>query len=244
MSIQPDAAYTEWKSWDTVAFGHLSRIDAAYYEAEIGRGRPVGSLSVLEIGFGHGAFMAYARQRKWQVTGIEINAVEMKAAARSGYRVFGAIDEIPVDERFDLVVAFDVLEHLDVEQMLDLLAKLHTRLTPIGRFIARFPNGDSPFGLPNQHGDMTHRTVVTRSKLTQIAAQAGFSVASYRGERTPILCGHGGFMVQRLISVPLRATIDVLVNAIFLPTKRVPFSAQNAVAVMAPSSALSGKSSA
>jgi hypothetical protein len=34
-----------------------------------------------------------------------------------------------------------------------------------GVFIARFPNGDSPFGLANQNGDLTHVTAIGSEKF-------------------------------------------------------------------------------
>jgi SAM-dependent methyltransferase len=233
MPSSPDANYTLWKSWDSTQFGHISRLDRAYFDAEFRFVPQSAELSVLEIGFGHGAFMSYARVlRQWQVTGIEINSIELEAAARAGYHVLRSIDELNPEERFDLVVAFDVFEHLEVEQLNALLAKIASRLASGGRLLARFPNGDSPFGLSNQHGDHTHRTVITRSKLTQLALPAGLVIETYRGEKTPVLCGHPKFMLQRCVSNPVRALLDVMVAALFLPTKRTPFSAQNAVAVL------------
>jgi SAM-dependent methyltransferase len=228
-----DANYSLWKSWDATEFGYISRLDRAYFDAEFRFMPQRAKVSALEIGFGHGAFMSYARtKRQWQITGIEINSIELKAAASAGYRVLHSIDDLPPAERFDLIVAFDVFEHLDVETLSVLLAKIAHRLAPGGRLLARFPNGDSPFGLSNQHGDHTHRIVITRSKLTQLAIPAGLIIETYRGEKTPVLCGQPMFMLQRCIANPMRAFLDVMVGALFLPTKHIPFSAQNAVAVL------------
>lgn len=208
-------------------------MDQAYFDAEFRFVPQRAKVSALEIGFGHGAFMSYARtKRQWQITGIEINSIEMEAAAGAGYRVLRSIDELPSTEHFDLIVAFDVFEHLDVEMLIALLAKIARKLAPGGRLLARFPNGDSPFGLSNQHGDHTHRTVITRSKLSQLALPAGLVIETYRGEKTPVLCGQPMFMLQRCIANPVRAFLDMVIAALFLPTKRIPYSAQNAVAVL------------
>jgi SAM-dependent methyltransferase len=228
-----DANYTVWKSWDSTQFGHISRLDQAYFDAEFRFVPQRAKVSVLEIGFGHGAFMSYARtKRQWQITGIEINNIEMEAAASADYRVVRSIDDLPSAECFDLIVAFDVFEHLEVEVLSALLVKIARRLAPRGYLLARFPNGDSPFGLSNQHGDHTHKTVITRSKLTQLALPAGLVIETYRGEKAPVLCGQPMFMLQRCIANPVRAFLDVVIAALFLPTKRIPYSAQNAVAVL------------
>ena len=49
-------------------------------------------------------------------------------------------------DNYDLIVAFDVLEHIPQED-LPSFKKVQRLLKEDGSFIARFPNCDSPFGL-------------------------------------------------------------------------------------------------
>jgi len=77
---------------------------------------------------------------------------------------------------FDAVVAFDVLEHLPKELLLDYFKAINSRLKVEGRVIVRFPNGQSPFGTYAQHGDITHQTALTGRLLDQVTSKAGFSM--------------------------------------------------------------------
>ena len=43
----------------------------------------------------------------------------------------------------------------------------------------RVPNGESPFGRQNQHGDLTHQTTLGLSKFRQIASRCGLQVVWY-----------------------------------------------------------------
>ena len=74
----PYSGYVEWKRWDG-AFETADK-EARYFTAEF-RDITLRGKRVLEIGFGNGGFLAWARTQGADVSGIEINA-EMRDAAR------------------------------------------------------------------------------------------------------------------------------------------------------------------
>jgi 2-polyprenyl-3-methyl-5-hydroxy-6-metoxy-1,4-benzoquinol methylase len=80
------------------------------------------------------------------------------------------------NERFDLVVAFDVLEHWDKPTLVASLTQFAGLLNADGQVLARFPNGQSPFGRVHQYGDLTHQTVLSASSILQLANMTNFAV--------------------------------------------------------------------
>lgn len=74
-----------------------------------------GAGSLLEIGPGSGAFLNYARNAGWRVTGLEASQyASQKAAARYGLDIrCGTLESVDLDsEQFDMVHMSHVLEHM------------------------------------------------------------------------------------------------------------------------------------
>jgi len=60
------------------------------------------------------------------------------------------------DKVYDVICAFDLLEHFHKDELLDLLGLIHSRLTLGGIFVFRTPNGEGPFVGRYRYGDFTH----------------------------------------------------------------------------------------
>lgn len=136
--------------------------------------------SVLEIGFGEGRFLDWARGYGCDSAGIETNSAYVASAALRGHRVVcgDAASQENLGGQFDFIVAFDVLEHLTLAQLVRTLQAVSRALKPEGVFLARFPNGASPFSNPYQHGDFTHVNVLSPARLTQLEPLVGLKVVS------------------------------------------------------------------
>ncbi len=132
---------------------------------------------MLEIGFGNGTFLKYAQQKEWDVYGTEINNELVGIAKESGFNVRQSKTVACFkDNTFDLVLAFDVLEHIPQDNLLDFLIEVKRVLKNGGFFIARFPNGDSPFGLKIQNGDVTHITSIGSGKVYYLGTATNMKV--------------------------------------------------------------------
>src|SRR5579872_5167424 len=111
------AGYRDWKHWQD--FGKLSTVDARYFRRELRKLPPLSGMRVLEVGFGNGNFLAFARDQGAEVCGTEMIPELAALATRAGFKVLGE-QEVFADkglaDSFDLVVAFDVIEHLDKEE--------------------------------------------------------------------------------------------------------------------------------
>jgi SAM-dependent methyltransferase len=160
-----DQLYPAWKGWDR-PFSYTPD-EAAYFAGET-RDLAIAGVDVLDIGFGSGAFLAWARDAGARIAGIEINCVLQQAARRAGVELLSSRLEEAAREhpaRFDTIVAFDVFEHIAREDLATSLRATSLMLKPGGRLALRFPNGQSPFGLASQHGDPTHRTALSKALL-------------------------------------------------------------------------------
>jgi len=221
--------YLGWKKWDRAAFGSLTKSERAYFSAEIkrsGRTFPKGA-NVLEVGFGNGSFLAFAREREWDVFGTEVNEDLVAAARKNGFDAAHSADlsALP-DDSFDLIVAFDVLEHMPHDAIVDFMLDAKRVLKPGGHFIARCPNGDSPFGLVNQNGDVTHMTSIGRGKARYFATRTDLDLISLGGEAEPIWGASALDMAQRAIGLPIKAMVNVCTNAIIYKSN-VAFCSKN-----------------
>lgn len=177
--------YSEWKSW--TKFFQYSADDASYFERELG-GVELRGRRLLEIGFGEGRFLGWARDRGAIIEGIERDASALAAASKEGITL---IDGDPGQHsktmrgRYAVIAAFDVFEHLTLTQIEDYLAAAAQLLEPGGTLILRYPNGQSPFGLPQQHGDVTHITALSRAKIDQLASRFGLETIRYGAAAIP-----------------------------------------------------------
>lgn len=235
MNTSRDDDYLAWKGWDDISsFGTLARGDSQYFARELResvRGRQVHD--VLEVGFGNGAFLAYARSQGWRVVGTELLPHLVQAARDAGFESLPAADLDALDgEGFDLIVAFDVFEHIPPDESVEFLATLARKLRTGGAILLRFPNADSWVGNAFQNGDPTHVNAVGVLKLFYYAQAVGLAVRTYRavsrrGFSTSIV--HG---VHRLISAPLIAISSAIKKAMYLPGLPVVLSTANVVSVL------------
>jgi len=173
------AGYENWKNWTKPFQPPAGQV--AYFEGEC-RDLNIAYADVFEIGFGEGLFLAWAKGRGARVFGAEINAAMKVEAEKFGVALLPADFEIVASDhaaRFDTIAAFDVYEHLSFDALSAKLRACESMLKPGGRLILRFPNGQSPFGLPTQHGDPTHILALSHAVLEPLIKSTGFEVVRY-----------------------------------------------------------------
>ncbi len=222
-------SYSRFKGWHQSEFGQFKSHWAAYYNKEIAmclkqsRSETGQNLKILEIGYGNGSFMGWAKSEGHSVFGVEIESEQLDRARSNGFVVGCSVNEIAqmLDEKdFDGIVAFDVFEHLQYSELKDLLAQIDTVLKPGGWILARFPNGDSPFGRINQNGDLTHKIAIGTTAVEQIASLKGYSVLSITDKTYPIR-GQSFVRIlvqsfQHCVQVLFEAPIQILLNFYYL----------------------------
>lgn len=140
---------------------------------------------VVDVGCGQGGLVREILAAGYTHTeGVDVSPEQVEIAHRSGLTQVRLGDLHDLAGRaagdYDAVIATDVLEHLDKEEVLRTFDSVFTALRPGGCFIARVPNAGSPFGGAIRYGDFTHETWFTERSIRQLANAAGFSdVAAY-----------------------------------------------------------------
>lgn len=226
-----DEQYLRWKGWDPDAFARLDPRQAADFRAMLrkaGANLPVAS-PVLEIGFGNGMFLEYGRRQQWTMQGTEANAGLVERARRDG---FAATQSETLSgfagEQFALVAAFDVMEHIPLAALPAFLCDVRRVLRPGGIFLARFPNGDSPFGRHIQNGDVTHQTCIGSIRGRYLATQTGFDI-NYLGMEPQALLAGRAHTPHRMLALPIKMLMNAFLNLIFSPRDPLPFCSPNLV---------------
>ena len=165
---------------------------------------------LLEVGFGEGCLLDWAKARGYQVSGNDILPSMVEAARNRGLDArLGELKAGDFPERsFDWIVAMDVLEHLTTDQIIAHLTLFRALLKPGGKVIARFPNGASPFFGVHHYGDVTHLTPLSPESLGQLAARAGMTVSCELRLR-PYPPGLGA-KAKRWLSYRARDVIELL----------------------------------
>jgi SAM-dependent methyltransferase len=151
------------------------------------------SLDVLEVGSGTGVVSrAFAEFGRANVTGVEASLLHHTEAC--GYKNVKWINQDLVEylterpSQYDIIVAFDVLEHLPLDvlcQSLDLIAE---RLRPGGLLLVHLPNAAAVYGAKVRYSDLTHFHAFTRESLTHLFRNANLEPVSF-SEESPVVHG-------------------------------------------------------
>lgn len=214
--------YVAFKGW-----GEEGRDSADEFATLLGFSRKIAPYRLLEIGFGRGDLLDWARAQGIETHGVEIIPELVKRAQERGHSVSASgLGQLRTGD-FDVVVAVDVLEHFTLAELQDFLTQVRRVLCPDGVFIARFPNGQSPFSGLFQHGDLTHTLQLTPNALRQLAAPAGLSLGGAYNCR-PL--GRGFTTLKRRLAYLVRDFVETIVGYVYFG-HRIPLD-PNVVAVL------------
>ena len=144
---------------------------------------PIGENRMLDVGCGAGELLAGHRDLGWSVCGIEPSAKAAAVCRARGLDVHvGTILDAPfaVDERFDVIIASHVIEH--VREPVVFLRRASELLAPDGRIVLTTPNvrsagfwlyGADWFALDPPR----HLYLFEPRSLARLAAASGLAVA-------------------------------------------------------------------
>ncbi len=143
---------------------------------------------LLELGFGGGGFLTLAA-RHFDSTGIDHSARRVsRIQSLLNRRISVRRGEIEQEDlgrdHFDVVAAFNILEHLHHPD--DTVRKIHAGLRDTGILIGSVPNNQLLFGkistLLTNIGDRTHISTYAPARWQQIFREAGFRQIIFFGE--------------------------------------------------------------
>lgn len=153
---------------------------------------------MLELGSGEGAF-AVRLASAYDYVGVEPDDVAFaKARARLSElgrgTVVHSLDELDPQRRFDLVCAFEVLEHIDDDA--GALASWRDRLEPRGWLLLSVPAGERRYGAADLRAG--HYRRYGPDRLAKVLGDAGFVVV--RIERVGLPLGYALETLRHLIA--------------------------------------------
>jgi 2-polyprenyl-3-methyl-5-hydroxy-6-metoxy-1,4-benzoquinol methylase len=156
---------------------------------------------VIDFGCASGYFAKLLVDEKCAVTGVELNPDAAKMAEKYCQKVIVAdldakkVEDVVGDERFDVAVFGDVLEHL--KYPLDVLKSVKNVLTPEGFVVASIPNiAHGSVRLALLEGkfeyaelgllDNTHLRFFTHASIQELFGDAGFCIEAEKYTFLPI----------------------------------------------------------
>lgn len=161
--------------------------------------RPSSSSMLLDLGCGHGDFLAFARQAGWQALGLDFDIRAVAAARARGIEVMhGGLEVLGDDarDRYDYITLSHVIEH--VYHPVETLRQVHRLLRPGGLAWIETPNIDA---LGHRHFGRhwrgleapRHLVLFSVRAMKQSLRDAGFERVRlrYRGPMVPLLHAEG-----------------------------------------------------
>jgi len=191
--------YVAWKKWNRNNFGKINLGGRFYFDQFFNKYKLLSNQKViLEVGFGNGELLGYLKSLNHVLIGVETNSVLTSLAIENGYDAFVGLAwklKALENKKFDLILAFDVIEHMGLVDLESFFSWAAIHLSDKGKLVLRFPEGASPFGLAYQHGDFTHISTLTKNKLNSLCNGKGMNLLSYDDEylRSDKLCSFGLF---------------------------------------------------
>ena len=138
--------------------------------------------NVLDIGCGVGNFVAYLSAKGFnRITGVDSSKEEITICQDNIKDVDFILDSIEnylkrTDQYFDIISVFSLLEHIEKEDMVDLMKLIKSKIKKNGVLIFSTPNMGTLFGNTNgRYNDFTHTMGFTESSLKQLLLLAGFN---------------------------------------------------------------------
>lgn len=204
MSPEPQRDTQDWtqRLYDSyVSSGHAGKIGEnpedtfrprqAYINHIIKRHFPPSrTAKILDIGCGHGAFLYFLSKAGFMnAHGIDISPEQITEAAKLGIANVSCESAVNYlqkiqDAQLDVVLLFDILEHLDGPDLLQLLDEVYRVLCRGGLCLIHVPNGEGIFGMGVRWGDLTHSWAFTQGSARQMLLATGFSHIESFEERT------------------------------------------------------------
>ncbi|OQY75517.1 MAG: hypothetical protein B6D44_01225 [Ignavibacteriales bacterium UTCHB2] len=145
---------------------------------------------ILDAGCGYGGFVFWLQELGYKdSTGVDLSQELISIGKSVGIKnilrrdIFEQLKEN--ENKYDLIICRDVLEHLTKDQVFEIFGLFFNSLKLSGKLILQVPNGFSPNYSKIFYGDVTHETLFSEAILNQISLATGFKNLSIK-EVTPV----------------------------------------------------------
>ncbi|MCX6193032.1 MAG: class I SAM-dependent methyltransferase [Cytophagales bacterium] len=144
-----------------------------------------GAKELLDIGCGNGHFLAAAKDKGWNITGLELDQeTAARAAKLTGLPIAPSLKEIEPEKQFQVITLWHVLEHVyEIDAYFEFFKN---RLAPNGKLLLALPSAASfdanyfkehwaAYDVPR------HIYHFTPATISALAAKYGFTLKRSRG---------------------------------------------------------------
>lgn len=138
------------------------------------------ALRVVDLGCGHGACLYFLKRAGYRnVIGVDVSHEQIEQAHQLGISEaepgqLGLFLDNSSSASVDVIILFDVLEHLSRDDMFKTLDGVYRVLKPGGSCIVHVPNAEGIYGMRVRYGDLTHENAFTQQSLNQLFTAIGF----------------------------------------------------------------------
>lgn len=180
-----------------------------------------GTAGVIDVGSGRGEWLALLRDAQVPASGVDANRAFVEAGRERGLDLVHGdavahLQALPPGS-VDMVTAFHLIEHLDVENLLALLAAARHALRPGGCVLLETPNPNNlRMAACDFYNDPTHRSPLPPALTEFLVSASGFGEVEVR----PLHPGQSPFrtddagaapQVEQLVAVTLYGPQDYAV---------------------------------
>lgn len=179
-----DFIISRWVDANIAGFRPPSQVDfenqSKYYMPLVEKLFPIRKdIRILEIGCGYGGLIYTLKKLGF----YDIDAIDIiPACCEFVKRNFGinvkCIDMFDFfkenNKKYDLILAFDVVEHFNKDEIITLLLSIFNSLKGNGIFIMKVPNGGSLSGIYIRYSGFTHELAFTPLSIEELFKCIGF----------------------------------------------------------------------
>ena len=135
---------------------------------------------VVDLACGAGSWIYYAKKMGYtNLRGCDVSPEQISLAHKLGLVEVQESDVSSflanLTQNCEFMLLIDVLEHLEKQELLDLLDEAYSKLEKGGKLLIHVPNASGLGGMSVRYGDFTHETAFTASSIKQVLTVIGFS---------------------------------------------------------------------
>jgi SAM-dependent methyltransferase len=171
--------------------------------------------TIVDLTCGNGSLLQFFKEGGYNdLTGVDISLDQVQLAQPVISNVIhgNVLDHLEEHaERYDLLTAYDLLEHLHKDEVLRFLELSFNALKQGGRIVLQTPNAASPMVCALRYGDFTHEVCFTPDVLKRLFNLSGFDGIQLR-EVGPVPWGYSLMSTSRYIIWRMVGSMIALYN--------------------------------
>jgi SAM-dependent methyltransferase len=169
-----------YRRWHNDSLAHIDKMSQFYQTVILPHLNEDKTSKILDIGCGMGFLLNGLRNAGYlNLKGIEIDESQAESCRKKGldvHLVSNSIDYLSKNvNSFDVITAFDVLEHIPVSAQVAFVKAVHMSLKAGGILLVSVPNANSFLASRNRYIDYTHHVLFTEVSLDFIMFNGGFT---------------------------------------------------------------------